>query len=266
MKFSSESIQAALGKHPWADRIVFFNTTDSTNTQAKGLAASGAPQGTAVIAAHQTAGRGRLGRQFHSPEGVGIYMSLILRPNCRPEKLMHLTCAVGVAVCDAVEEVLGFRPGIKWINDLVYDRKKLSGILTELSFDGNGNVNYAIVGIGVNCNHQGQDFPPELQGIATSAAMITGTEVSRSSLAAAMIRHLHKMSNTLHSPAPVMERYRRDCVTVGQQVSIHRGDSVRYGQALSVDDEGGLVVRYDSGETATVTSGEVSVRGMYGYV
>lgn len=265
MDFSLRSIKEALGSHPWADQITFFDSTDSTNTQAKRMAAGGAPHGTVLIAAHQTAGRGRLGREFHSPEGVGIYMSVILRPNCRPEKLMHLTCATGVAICDAVEENLSFRPGIKWINDLVWERKKLAGILVELSFDAQGNVDYAVVGIGINCNHQPQDFPPELQSIATSAAMITGKDADRSALSAAMLRHLCMMSDTLFETSSVMERYRQDCITVGLQVSVHRGDSVRHAQALGVDDEGGLVVRYDSGETATVTSGEVSVRGMYGY-
>lgn len=265
MHFSLESIRESLGTHPWADRIVFFDSTDSTNTQAKRLAAAGAPHGTVLIAGHQTAGRGRMGRQFHSPEGVGIYMSVILRPQCRAADLMHLTCASGVAVCDAVEEVLSFRPGIKWINDLVWERKKLAGILAELAFDSRGNVEYAVVGIGINCNHKKQDFPPELQDLATSAAMITGCPVDRSGLSAAMIRCLCSMSDTLFDRKPVMEQYRKDCITVGQQVSIHQGDSVRYAQALSVDDEGGLVVRYGSGDTATVSSGEVSVRGMYGY-
>lgn len=265
MDFSLNSIQAALGTHPWAEHIIFFDTTDSTNTQAKHLAAAGAPEGTVLIAGHQTAGRGRLGRQFHSPEGVGIYMSLILRPKCKPEKLMHLTCAAGVAMCDAVEEALSFRPGIKWINDLVYDRKKLAGILVELLFDSQGNVDAAIIGIGINCNHRFQDFPPELQDIATSVAMITGSETDRSALAAAMIRHLHNMVDALSRPGHTMERYRRDCITIGQQIRVVYGNHTRYGRALSVDDDGGLAVEYDDGEIATVTFGEVSVRGMYGY-
>lgn len=266
MDFSLNSIKTALAAHPWAEHVIFFETTDSTNTQAKRLAAAGAPEGTVLIAAHQTAGRGRLGRQFHSPAVVGIYMSLILRPRCRPEKLMHLTCAAGVAACDAVEEVLPFRPGIKWINDLVHHRKKLAGILVELLFDMQGNVDAAIVGIGINCNHCVQDFPPELQSIATSAAMITGNPVDRSALAAAMIRRFYSMNKSLLQPAKTMDQYRQDCVTVGQQVSIHRGESIRYGRALSIDCDGGLVVEYDDGEIATVTFGEVSVRGMYGYI
>lgn len=265
MDFSLNSIQAALGTHPWAEHIVFFESTDSTNTQAKRMAASGAPEGTILIAAQQTAGRGRLGRQFHSPDGIGIYMSLILRPRCKPEKLMHLTCAAGVAMCDAVEEVLSFRPGIKWINDLVYDRKKLAGILVELLFDSQGNVDAAIVGIGINCNHRMQDFPPELQSIATSATMITGEKTNRSALAASMIRHLHDMTETLSQPGSIMDQYRRDCITIGQQICVVHGDLIRYGRALSIDDDGGLVVEYDNGEIATVTFGEVSVRGMYGY-
>lgn len=265
-QFSAASIQSALGDHPWANRIVFYESTDSTNTQAKRLAAEGAPHGTVLVAAHQTAGRGRLGRQFHSPDGVGIYMSIILRPNCRPEQLMHLTCAAGVAACEAVERTLSFRPGIKWINDLVYGNQKLAGILAELLFDAEGNVDTAIIGIGINCNQRAEDFPPELRSIAISAAMITGQITNRSQLTAALILAMADMADNLYNQKQILEAYRHNCITIGQTVSVHRGDFVRHATALSVDNEGGLVVRYDNGEITTVTSGEVSVRGMYGYV
>ena len=129
--------------HPWAGNIHYFDTIDSTNTEAKRLAAAGAPHGTVLIAGHQTGGRGRMGRSFHSPAGLGIYLSVILRPECAPGDLMHLTCAAAVAMCDAVENAAGFRPGIKWTNDLVYGKRKLGGILTELAFGSSGRVDYA---------------------------------------------------------------------------------------------------------------------------
>ena len=135
-----------------------FETIDSTNTYLKQLAEAGAEGGTAVIAHSQTGGRGRLGRSFHSPAGSGIYLSYLLRPNCKPEGLMHLTCAVAVAMCDAVEKTTGLRPGIKWTNDLVWQKRKLGGILTELGFE-NGLVSYAVVGIGINCTQTEEDFP-----------------------------------------------------------------------------------------------------------
>ena len=114
---------------PWRDTLYWYDTIDSTNNRAKELAREGAPHGTVVTSGCQTAGRGRMGRSFHSPEGLGIYLSVILRPNCPPDQLMHLTSCAAVAMCDAVQKVSGLRPGIKWVNDLILNKKKLGGIL-----------------------------------------------------------------------------------------------------------------------------------------
>lgn len=264
-----EAVLAALPPaHPWQDRIFCPGVVDSTNTRAKQLAASGAPHGTVVIAGAQTAGRGRLGRSFHSPEGKGVYLSVILRPGCSPAQLMHLTCAVGTAMCGGVEALSGFRPGIKWINDLVCGGKKLGGILTELGLDPRtGQVSYAVVGIGINCRHEALDFPPELREKATSLFLETGTLFDRSHLAAAMVTALSEMdAQLLPQKEALMARYRRDCVTIGQRVRVLGSGAPRPAEALDVDGSGGLVVRYDDGQIQTVTSGEVSVRGMDGYV
>lgn len=254
--------------HPWRSSIFCFDTVDSTNTQAKELAAAGAPHGTVLIADRQTGGRGRLGRSFQSPAGMGIYLSLILRPNCPAPQLMHLTCAAAVAICDAVEQTLGFRPGIKWINDLVAQRRKLAGILTELSINPRtGLVDYAVVGIGINCQQREEDFPAELRSIAGSAAMVTGSPVDRAQLAAAMILGLERMSRELLTEkAQTMARYRQDCVTIGSEVVVIQNDLRRRGTALDIDDEGGLLVSFPDGSQETVQSGEVSVRGLFGYV
>lgn len=264
---TKDTILACLpADHPWADRIEYHRAIDSTNLRAKALAAAGAPHGTVVIADGQTAGRGRLGRSFQSPAGDGIYLSLILRPQCPPSELMHLTCAAAVAACDAIAQATGYRPQIKWINDLVGGQKKLAGILTELSVDNaTGNVRYAVVGIGINCCQR--RFPPELQDIACSLAMVTGEAPSRSQLAAALIRALHHMSQTLtQEKAAIMDRYRRDCVTLGREVLLIRADRQREAVALSLDDDGALTVRLPDGRLETVTSGEASVRGLWGYL
>lgn len=253
--------------NPWRDRLQWFDTITSTNDVLKQMAQQGAPHGTVLVADRQTGGRGRRGRTFLSPAGVGIYMSVLLRPNCRPEKLMHLTCAVAEAMCNAVENAAGFRPGIKWTNDLVYSRRKLSGILTELGFDSSGNVAYAIIGIGINCCQQHQDFAHEIRDIAGSLAMVSGHEISRPRVAAAMVDAIENMSrNLLSGQAELLNQYRADCITIGQEISVVRGDSVKRGKALDVDEQGALIVRYHSGETEAVNSGEVSIRGMYGYV
>ena len=261
-----KKIQSHLGDSRW--QVQILGEVTSTNTLLKELGRQGAPAGTVLVADRQTGGRGRLGRSFLSPGGVGVYFSALIRPNCAPTELMHLTCAVAVAMCDAVEAAFGFRPGIKWTNDLVVGTKKLGGILTELGLDPKtGRVSYAVLGIGINCGLTPRDFDPSIREIATSARMVLGREADRERLIAEMVRALEAMDQQLlRSPAAMLERYRRDCITLGQQVSIVRGDEVRHALALDIDAEGGLIVRYDSGEIGTVTSGEVSVRGLYGYI
>ncbi len=253
--------------HPWRERIHFFQCVPSTNDLAKELARKDAPEGTVILADRQTGGRGRLGRSFHSPSGMGIYMSVILRPKCQPSELMHLTCATAQAMCDAVERAASIRPGIKWINDLVWQKKKLGGILTELILTPAGDLDSAVVGIGINCSQAAEDFPPELRPIATSLLLASGRKTDRTTLCAAMIDALYSMSETLLTGREVMlERYRRDCVTIGQDVILLRGNSSVEAYAAGVDDTGGLILRFPSGETETVQSGEVSVRGMFGYI
>lgn len=244
-----------------------YETIDSTNLRAKQLADAGAAHGTVVIAETQAGGKGRMGRSFHSPAGSGIYLSMILRPQCPAVKLMHLTCAVAVAMCDALETAAGIRPGIKWTNDLVCGTKKLGGILTELSLDAKGNAVYAIVGIGINCCQKESDFPEDIRSIATSLSAVTGCAVDRSRVAAAMIEALQTMADVLLSEkASIMERYRRDCITTGKEVSLVKGDRVRHGFAETVDDDGALIVLFSDGHREAVNAGEVSVRGMYGYL
>ena len=249
---------------PWADTIIYLDSVDSTNTYAKTLAQSGAPHGTCVLAGTQTGGRGRMGRQFSSPAGMGVYLSVILRPNCKAEDLMHLTCCTGVAMCNAVEQAAGIRPQIKWINDLVVNQQKLGGILTELSVNSTGFVDFAIVGIGINCTQKLPDFPEELQTIATSLSIVTGAQIPPVQLASKMLLALSQMDIT--QKASILERYKADCLTLGQQVVILRNDEKRYGKAVDLDADGGLIVEYPDGHRDTVSSGEVSIRGMYGYI
>ena len=175
---------------------------------------------------------------------------------------MHLTCATAVAICDAVEVAVGFRPGIKWTNDLVYHGKKLAGILTELSLNSkSGLVEYAIIGVGINCCQTEADFPPDLP-FAGSLAMFAQTDPCR--VAAAMIAALSEMD--LKQKEAILQHYRNDCITLGKDISLVRGDTLRHGHAVDIDSEGALLVRFADGSTEAVSSGEVSIRGMYGYV
>lgn len=242
---------------------------DSTNSFLKRAAAEGAADGTVAIAEEQSAGRGRRGRSFESPAGRGVYLSALLRPQLQPERLMPLTALGAVAGCNAVERTCGVRPQIKWTNDLVLNGKKLSGTLTELSLEGEtGALDYAIIGIGINCNHTREDFPSELRGLATSLFLETGKRVQRAALAAALIEELDALAAALvrGDTADYLAAYRRDCLTIGREVQLLWQDTRERVTALDVDEQFGLVVRREDGRIETIRTGEVSVRGLYGYV
>ena len=268
---SEAEIRSFLGRTAVVGReLRCFDTLDSTNIRAKQLAQEGAPDGTVVTADLQTAGRGRMDRSFQSPKGQGIYLSVLLRPFLTPDRLPPVTALAGVAVCDAVEELCGVRPGLKWPNDPVLGGKKLCGILTELSLEGEtGRVQHLVLGIGVNVGQRAEDFSPEVAEMATSLSMALGRSVSRPALAAAEIRALDRLYARLLAGdlTADLEAYRRSCVNLGKTVQLISPDGTREtAQALDIDRDFSLVVRTGTGETKTVRSGEVSVRGMYGYV
>ena len=263
-----EQILSSLSdRFPWKQQIHFFDTLDSTNNLAKSMASSGAPHGTILIAREQTAGRGRLGRSFSSPDSQGLYLSVLLRHPYPADGLMHLTCAAAVAVCDAVASAAGFRPQIKWTNDLVYNDKKLGGILTELSFHPSGTLDYAVLGIGMNCGKNIAAFPAEIRDFVGTVNQFAPTPIPVSALAKEVILALHAMDQTLLTDKKtILSRYRANCLTLGKDISIVRGDDVRYAVAEDIDDNGALIVSFPDGNRETVNAGEVSIRGMYGYV
>ena len=259
-------IQQHLADHPWYDRVHWYDEIGSTNDLARQMAYEGCPSGTCILAGKQTDGHGRMGRSFSSPAGMGVYLSCILRPNCKPEQLMHLTCAAAVAAADAVKDATGVNCGIKWTNDLVVGTKKLGGILTALQIDPNtGLVSAAILGIGINCLQSKGDFPPELRDMATSLAMHT-KRCDPAVLAAALIRRLQQMDGQLHERKQIMVSYKTRCVTLGKEVSWMAGDTLYHGTALDLDENGGLVLQLSDGTQKIAAFGEVSIRGMYGYL
>lgn len=249
--------------------ITCLDETGSTNSDCKRLAAQGAPDGSVVVANCQTAGRGRMNRNFQSPKDKGIYLSALLYPNLPPESLPPLTSLAGVSVCAAVERVCGVRPGLKWPNDPVLNNKKICGILTELSMEGeSGRVAYVITGIGVNVGQTPDDFSPEVAAMATSLSWELGQPVSRARLAAAIIEELDKAYGALcrRDLSEYLAACRRDCVTVGKRVQLLSPDGRREeADAVGLDDGFGLIVRDASGAERVIRAGEVSVRGMYGY-
>lgn len=244
-----------------------FAQIDSTNSYLKAEAMSGAPDGLCAIADRQTAGRGRAGRSFRSDAGQGVYLSMLLRPACAATAAMTVTAHVAVAVCRALERC-GVQPGIKWTNDLVLGTKKICGILTELTVEAeSGTIDSIVAGIGVNVRQRPEDFPEELRAIAGSVYSEAGLELSRARLAAEMVRALDEMYlDWQRDPRAYLSDYRARCVTVGRPVRVVRGEDVRTGFAEAVDDDFALVVRWEDGTRETVTGGDVSVRGLFGYL
>ncbi len=261
---SRAAIAARLEKAGWQPELIVLQQVDSTNNDLKARAASGAPDETAVLAIRQSAGRGRRGRSFLSEEG-GLYLSFLIRPHAAPQALLHLTALTGLCVCRAVEQVCGLRPEIKWPNDPVLGGKKLCGILTELSVSMETlEAEYVVIGIGINCNQRA--FPPELS-LATSLRMVLGRAVDGNELAAALLLELHRMRQEfLTHKAQWVEAFAAQCLTVGKDVQLLQNGALIPARAVSIGPDAELQVVYPDGTAASISSGEVSVRGLYGYV
>ena len=249
-------------------QLMCLDVVDSTNTECKRQAMSGAQEGLVVTAEEQTGGRGRRGRGFQSPKGKGLYLSALFRPDLEPGQVSDFTAWVAVAVCDGIEACCGIRPEIKWTNDIILNGKKLVGILTELSLVSETNtLDYMVTGIGVNVNQAVEDFSPEIQEMATSLSMVLGRPVRRADLAAQIILALDRMyAGYPEDRAEYLKKYRAGCITTGHQVQLITPAARRQAFALEIDDDFNLVVELYNGKKETISAGEVSVRGMYGYV
>ena len=230
---------------------------DSTNNRAKSLAAAGAVHGTAVIADSQSGGKGRLGRSFFSPEHSGVYMTVILRPDCTPDKAGLLTSLAAVAAARAVEKVSGVDVKIKWVNDLYLNEKKICGILTEggLGLEA-GRLEYAAVGIGINVNRM--EFPPELREIATSVGNESGASPDRNRLIAEILNELDALYGDLETGAFLEESRRRSNV-IGREVTVIEGEKRYPAKAVDIDGQGRLVIETEEGRTC-LNYGEVSLK------
>ena len=249
-------------------RLMCLDTIDSTNTECKRQAMAGAPEGLVVMAEEQTGGRGRLGRSFQSPPGRGLYLSALLRPRLEPAEVADFTAWVAVAVCDGIQAACGVRPRIKWTNDIILNGRKLVGILTELGLVSESNsLDYLVTGIGINVNHRPEDFSPDIRDMAISLSQALGHPVRRSHLAAQVILALDRMyADFPRNKAEYLEKYRSDCLTPGNQVQLITPVSRQEAYALAIDDDFRLVVELPDGTRRALSAGEVSVRGMYGYV
>ena len=243
--------------------VCFFDEVDSTNNRARMLAEQGAPDGTLVIAEHQNGGKGRMGRSFFSPASGGIWMSLILKPDIPPVEASMITLIGAVAVAETMKSY-GLEAGIKWPNDVVIDKRKVTGILTEMSA-GPDKINYIVVGIGINVNMK--SFPEELEQSAISMAMASGKQYHRAEIIQRVMKNFEENYQTFvkrGNLAFLRKEYDENLVHMNKEISIHEIRRVWRGISRGINDIGDLIISTDEGERV-VRSGEVSIRGIYGY-
>lgn len=253
-------------------QVESFDCVDSTNTKAKQLAEAGSEEGLLVVAEKQTGGKGRRGRKWESEPGVGIWMSCLLRPTLPTEKISGLTLLAAMAIAKSVREVCQIECSIKWPNDVVIAKKKICGILTEMSSE-EDYIHYVVVGMGINANTK--RFPEELEDKATSIAIQTGKKVNRAALTAQVTKNLFEYYVQFEKDRDLssfIDEYNGMLVNMNQEVRVYHGmvehrseENTDSGIARGIDSDGALLVESD-GEIKRVVSGEVSVRGLYGYV
>lgn len=240
--------------------IFYFSEIESTNNEAKKQANLGCPEGTIVLAEEQKAGRGRLSRGWFSPSGKGIWLSIVLRPPFNPYDAPKCTLLAAVAVTKAIRKVVQVECGIKWPNDILYQGKKLVGILTEMSAEIDA-INYVVIGMGINVNIAQQEFPEELKDIATSLSMITGQEISRLSLLNAILTELEEVYERVIQEGftEMLDEWRKLSATLGKNVNVVGSGRDFSGLAVDIDQDGALLVKTNEC-LERVLAGDVSIR------
>jgi BirA family biotin operon repressor/biotin-[acetyl-CoA-carboxylase] ligase len=257
----ADDLISRLGKTRVVGRdIRVFQKTTSTNDVIEKLARDGVPEGAVVFAESQTSGRGRLGRKWTSPGQKGLWFSVLLRPDLRPQEATRLTVASATALARAIQSITGLKPEIKWPNDILIDGRKVAGVLTELNAELD-HVKYLVLGIGVNVNLSPGDFPPELRKSATSLKIETGETVSRPELAAALLHELDEDYAQICAGgfAAVADEWEAKCSTLGREVVIRMGDRQMRGRAESLGEDGALLLRTDHGHLERIVGGDVTL-------
>ena len=262
----SKNELVSIRKTKWVGtEICYFDVTDATNTQSKSLGEGDAPNGTLVVAGKQESGRGRRGRSFESPAGTGIFMTLLLRPEIEPQNASMLTLVSALAVAKGIEHMVDLPVQIKWPNDIVINGKKVCGILTEMSAQMD-YVNYIVIGIGINVGNE--EFPEEIKDVATSIYLESGKHVNRAMLIEKIweeFEDYYELYEKTQDLSSLVKEYDSYLVNRGQKVRVLDSKEPYEGKAMGITDRGELIV--DTWEARRlVSAGEVSVRGVYGYV
>lgn len=260
---TEEELHSTLHTGFTAKKIYFLPCVDSTNKEAKRQALVNAPNGSLFIAEEQQSGKGRLGRNWSSPAGTGLWFTLLLRPQSIPQQVTLLTLLAGLAVSKAIRAQTGCDAKIKWPNDVVIGSKKVCGILTEMAAEME-RINYVIIGIGINVNQK--EFPEELRVKATSLLLESGKPFRRTALLQEVLTNFETLLSQLKSSGPdaLLEDYKKQCISLNRTVGFTRNGQPATGTAIDISREGELIVRCENGETVPVFSGEVTVQGIYG--
>ncbi|MGA3164374.1 MAG: biotin--[acetyl-CoA-carboxylase] ligase [Verrucomicrobiota bacterium] len=237
-----------------------FEQTTSTNDVIEKLARDGVKEGVVVFAESQTKGRGRLGRKWLSPAHKGLWFSLLLRPDLRPQEATQLTVASATALRRAIHSETGLNPEIKWPNDILVRGKKVAGILTEMSAELD-RVQHVILGIGVNVNTGAGEFQPELRKLATSLKIESGRAISRADLATTILYELDRNYARVCAGgfAVLADEWEAHCTTIGRNVTIQVGERRLRGRAESLSDEGALLLRTEHGHLESIIGGDVTL-------
>lgn len=238
--------------------ITIFQELDSTNTYLKKLGSQGEKENQLVIALSQTGGRGRMGRSFYSPNGTGIYFSLLLHPEYAIEKSLFLTVMAAVSVAETVMKYNSNDVRIKWVNDVYIDGKKVCGILTEGAINANKMLDYAVVGIGINVIAPENGFPDDINDIATAIFPGNTGESVKEKIVADVVNKFFDMYNDIDTD--FVNRYKQYSYLTGKEINIILGETSRPATVIDITDECHLLVRNEYGEIEEISSGDVSVR------
>ena len=238
--------------------ITIFQELDSTNTYLKKLGSQGEKENQLVIALSQTGGRGRMGRSFYSPNGTGIYFSLLLHPEFSAEKSLFLTIMAAVSVAETVMKYNSNDVKIKWVNDIYIDGKKVCGILTEGAINANKMLDYAVVGIGINVVAPENGFPDDIKDIATSIFPGNTEDNIKEKIVADVVNKFFDMYNDIDTD--FVNRYKQYSYLTGKEINIILGETSRPATVIDITDDCHLLVRNEYGETEEISSGDVSVR------
>ncbi len=254
MKLSIADIKAYFNENE-SPYIEIFDTIDSTSNEAKRAIERGLKSEAIFISRHQTAGRGRHGKSFYSPDGSGLYFSVVLHPEIPLNKAIMLTVAAAVATREIVEKQTKKHPMIKWVNDIFIDNKKVCGILAEAVNDyEKGIIKSAVIGIGINITTEG--FPKELDGIASSL----GKDIDRNETVAFIFKRLKDICKDLENNKSFIDEYRKHSLVIGKNISFVRNGIDHKAKAVDISDNGELLVITEEGEEMLLNSGEISIR------